>query len=376
MADHSEPTRVLVLAGLLVAVVTCSAIAVKCLVLHRLPANLQTNTAWFLGTALSTLLVLSAIAQLTGYSLKDIVTSTTHMRSAAREAERTTVDEAGHGVASVASREKAETGPVPQPDLRALMPIDGAVTVEDVRYLDMNGNGIQEIVVVSHAPRDDVDIFAVDIVTWEHSQQSWRNSYHLEMVSPGCPFVLEEAELTEKGFVQLLVTAFQGSGHYLDYWLVGYNGLAKPVTLLHGESLFQGQAGILGKQLVVESGDQRWSYMWDGTEFLKSAAGFVPEPRGVVVNYWWEGDRAFSDAAEVVLHVGQTLYLRRDTARDQSKHACRRLLSAKPGIYECTTGPALSGIVAKARGTVHISVIPGGYGLEGVEWLSVHVEIT
>jgi hypothetical protein len=256
------------------------------------------------------------------------------------------------------------------PDVRSLINTEGPIQIENTKEIDLDDDGIAERYVVSrlvNEPRS----FYVHILSCAQ-EGIWESRYELGPLT-GCGCGVLEMGLIPNNTKQLVVTQVCGSGAFLSYKVIGVREDGQLGILLEEENLFQGSIEIYDRWLLVETGRGVWKYEWDAGRFVKSDASIPIEPNTVVVDYWWKGGKAFTDAKDntVRLRVGQTLFLRRNKKQDDSVFSVRQLLSASPGSAEWKD----RGMVAKAPGEAGIIVIPGGYGAPGVDSLEISVEI-
>jgi hypothetical protein len=247
------------------------------------------------------------------------------------------------------------------PNLRDLIPAEGAISIVKTIYADMNSDGESEISVLSESKLENNSIVYLDIAVCNPSNRKWETATHKQF--PYLPFEyafdIEKIELEKMdGPLLLLVSYDIGAGSWgLDYWVFGFQN-EKIIPLLNEQGIYDGAISTRQSSLVVSSVGDSWAYDWDGVQFQRIDTGFIPVENSVLVRYWWRNGQAFVEQQNITLKVGQILYLQRDRQRDDATVDIFKIQMSASEAFEWVDVVGATGIKANAPGENTIFIRP------------------
>lgn len=290
------------------------------------------------------------------------------------------------GIGVINSEQNAEIVEMPyeqqcdSPNVRELIPDDGALRIERIEYVDMNGNGDDEIVVLSRGEETEVDAYNVEtyqtnlsILSCDHNLKSWKTSFHNQYTThPFLSFELIKLSIDgeSKSFVIFVEKIEGATSSSIDFKVIGIQDGSFNV-LLAKDSLTSGKIILVPRGFAAHSLDRTFRYEWDGSTFVEVSSGFAPIEESIVVRYWWVEDQGIVEQEEINLVIGQTLFLLRDEKRDKSDAEVFKFMGYDPEKFEWVETIGGVSIKALSQGDANIAIYPMG----NHELIEIHISI-
>ncbi|MEM7537550.1 MAG: serine protease [Chloroflexota bacterium] len=220
--------------------------------------------------------------------------------------------------------------------------------LKQVFYADLDGNGIEEIVVTSF---NQVETYAFINDTWLRifiDTETWP-----------CSPTADKLNLKQNAQRQLVVYCINGSGAFVYLEIFEYNGYSfleelfeLPMELRIGGA----KVNIHNEQMFVSGRNLLYEFVWDGSKVITQILPLSDKQpaNSHRIFFWRNGEDMFVSQDSIEIKVGQTIEFQLDTTKDEGGYCASEIAGMDGEILQFTEKSLVTR--ANKQGEANVSV--------------------